>query len=153
MRARTLHLDRDAGAAFGLEHGLVGIGDRLPERPRTLQAAVAAAIAAHGEKAGRMLHRFAELPTGTLVWTWADDRFHLGRIDGAWRYEDGPEARAVGIHHVRPALWLERPFGEDEAPAAVVATFARGGRNLQRIHGAAAKRRTAELWQAEHRAR
>jgi hypothetical protein len=39
--------------------------------------------------------------------------------------------------------------GDDEVPAAVVATFARGGRNLQRIHDADAERRTAELW-AEH---
>jgi hypothetical protein len=50
---------------------------------------------------------------------------------------------------VRPAQWLERPFADDEVPAAVARTFARGGRNLQRIHDADAERRTAELW-AEH---
>jgi len=33
-------------------------------------------------------------------------------------------------------------------PADVAATFARGGRNLQRTHGAAVERRTAELWAA-----
>lgn len=52
----------------------------------------------------------------------------------------------VGIHNVRPAQWLPRPFGEDEVPPGVSATFARGGRNLQRTHDAAAERRTAELW-------
>jgi hypothetical protein len=128
MRARAIDVDRGAGAAFGLERGLVGIGDD------------------QGAKAERMLRRFAELPDGTFVWTWTDDRFHLGKIDGPWRYMDDAQARAVGIHHVRPAVWLERPFGEDEAPAAVVETFARGGRNLQRIRSEAAERRTAELW-------
>jgi len=43
---------------------------------------------------------------------------------------------------------LERPFGEDEVPAAVAETFARGGRNLQRTHDATAERRTAALWDA-----
>ena len=57
-------------------------------------------------------------------------------------------ASAVGIHHVRPALWLHRVFGPDEIPAAVVATFARGGRNFQRIHDQVAERRSAELWVA-----
>jgi hypothetical protein len=47
---------------------------------------------------------------------------------------------------VRAADWLERPFGEDEVPAGVAATFARAGRNFQRTHGDAVERRTAELW-------
>jgi hypothetical protein len=33
-------------------------------------------------------------------------------------------------------------------PVAVAATFARGGRNFQRTHDAAAERRTVELWEA-----
>ena len=77
-----------------------------------------------------------------------DGAYHLGRIAGPWRYEDSRGARDVGIHHVRPARWLDRPFGPDEVPAAVAETFARGGRNLQRTHSAAAERRTAELWEA-----
>ena len=52
----------------------------------------------------------------------------------------------MGLRHVRPATWLDRPLREDEVPSAVVATFARGGRNLQRTHDAAAERLTAELW-------
>jgi len=40
-------------------------------------------------------------------------------------------------------VWLDRPFGPDEVPVAVAATFARGGRNFQRTHDAAAERRTA----------
>ena len=131
MRAR----DRDdvpagAGAEYGLQAGVVGIGP-----------------AADGEKPRRMLRRFADLPEGTFVWT--RDRagmFHLGRIAGPCRDDDGPDARRVGIRHVRPTTWLDRPFAEPEVPPAVAATFARGGRNLQRTHSAAAERRTAQLW-------
>jgi len=68
------------------------------------------------------------------------------RIAGPWRYDDSSHARAVGIHHVRQTLWLDRPFGKDDVPAAVAATFARGGRNLQRIHSGPAEVRTVQLW-------
>jgi hypothetical protein len=147
MRAGELDVPAGLGAEHGLRHGVVGIGDALAAPPATLDDAVEAAAAAHGEKAARMLRRFAELPDGAFVWTRATDgAYHLGRVSGPWRYDDSPAARAVGIHHVRPAEWLDRPFGEDEVPAAVAATFARGGRNLQRTHGAAAEARTAELW-------
>jgi hypothetical protein len=149
MRARDRELDAFVGALYGVRHGLVGTGDALARPPATLDEAIAAAADQHGAKAGRMLEAFAELPDGTLVWTRvADGVYHLGRIAGPWRYDDSPPARDVGIHHVRPARWLERPFGEDEVPSAVAATFARGGRNLQRTRDAPAERRTAELLDA-----
>ncbi len=124
MRARELDLPPGAGADVGLAHDLVGIGD----------------------VAGRAVARFAELPDGTFVWTRSSDGlFHLGRIAGP--RADGPEAAlAVGLRHVRPANWLDRPLREEEVPSAVAATFARGGRNLQRTHDADAERLTAELW-------
>src|SRR5438067_2505472 len=149
MRARAVDVSAGAGAEYGVEHGLVGMGDALPAAPATLDEAITGARRAHGDKAARMLRRFADLPEGTLVWT--RDRagaYHLGRIAGPWRYDDSPAARAVGIHQVRPAHWLDRPFGEDEVPAGIAETLARGGRNLQRMHGAASERRTAELWEA-----
>lgn len=55
------------------------------------------------------------------------------------------------IHHVRPAAWLDRPFRDDEAPAGVRATFARSGRDLQRIGDAATVRRTAVRWEEHSR--
>src|SRR5436190_23714466 len=150
MRARTRDdVPAGAGAEHGLEHGVVGTGDALPQVPATLDEAVAAAARTHGAKAGRMLRAFAELPEGTFVWTRATDgAYHLGRIAGPWCYDDSPGARRVGIHHVRPARWLDRPFGEGEVPAAVAETFARGWRNLQRTRSDAAARRTGELWEA-----
>src|SRR3954451_25443319 len=101
------------GARFGLRHGVVGIGDTP------------------GEKGARMVRALADLPDGTFVWTRTEDGlYHLGRVSGAYRGDDSGAAREVGIHHVRPAEWIDRPFGPDEVPGAVAATFARGGRNL-----------------------
>ncbi|HWT91368.1 MAG TPA: hypothetical protein VN238_00085 [Solirubrobacteraceae bacterium] len=149
MRAR----DRDdvpagAGAELGVAHGVVGIGDVLRGgAPAGLDEAVARAVEEHGAKAGRMLERFAGLPDGTLVWTCdAGGGFWLGRIDGPWRYDDGgAAAREAGLPHLRPAVWLDRRMGPDDVPAAVRATFGRGGRNLQRIRDAEAERVSAAL--------
>lgn len=126
MRARDRDAPVFAGARFGVEKGLVGIG----ETP--------------GDKGGRMLARFADLPEGTFVWTrTGEDEYHLGCIAGPYRYEPLGEA---GILHVRPARWVA--IDAADVPPAVSATFARGGRNLQRTHDADAERLTAELWGA-----
>ena len=147
MRARDRDAAPGAGAAFGLRHGVVGIGDALAARPATIGEAIEAAAAQHGEKAARMLRGFAGVPDGAFVWTRAaDDGYRLGQIAGPWRYDDSAAASAVGIHHVRPTTWLDRPIGDDAVPAAVAHTFARGGRNFQRIHDGPAERRTAVLW-------
>ena len=60
--------------------------------------------------------------------------------------DDGADARAVGIHHIRSARWLARAIAPDVVPAAVSESFARGGRNLQRINDDFAASRTLELW-------
>jgi hypothetical protein len=129
MPAPIFRAPMRADARRALRQGLVGIRE-VP-----------------GEKGERMLRRFAGLPDGTYVWTRTDDdgMYHLGRIAGEYRYDE------AGLHHVRPADWLERPFAEDEVPPAVAATFARGGGNLQRTHDAAAERRTEELWKSRAR--
>jgi hypothetical protein len=147
MRARDRDLPAGAGASFGLEHGLVGIGDALDAAPATIDDAIEAAGATHGPKAARMLERFADLPEGAFVWTEGPDGgYHLGRITGPWRYEDSPAARAVGIHHVRPVRWLGPAIDDREVPAGVAHTFSRGGRNFQRTHDREAERETAALW-------
>ena len=140
MRARDRDLPPGAGAAFALAAGVVGIYGALDAVPVSLDAAVEAVARVHGEKAGRMVRGLAKVPVGSLVWTRTDDAYFVGRVDGPWRYDDSPAAREVGIHHVRPTTWLDRPFGEHEVPTAVAATFARGGRNFQRIHDDAAAR-------------
>ena len=124
MRARARDAPPGCGAEYGVAHGIVGIGDTAEAR----------------------INRFAAVPDGAFVWTRdTDGSYWVGRITGPLR----TAARdAAGLTHVRPADWLDRPFGEHEVPAGVAATFARGGRNFQRTHGDAVERRTAELWLA-----
>lgn len=112
MRSR----ERDEpGADYCLDRGLVGIGP------------------GQGPKAERMRAAFAAVPEGTTVWTREPGgAFRRGTIAGPCR-EDAGAAEAVGLPYVRPAEWVERGFAEDEVPAGVAASFARGGRNFQRI--------------------
>lgn len=147
MRARDRDCPPGAGADFGVAHGVVGTGDVLDVVPATVDEAVAAATDRHGEKAGRMLRGFAAIPDGAFVWTrHGDGHFRLGRVAGAWRYDDSAAAHGVGMHHVRPAEWLPIAFEEDRVPAGVRATFDHGGRNLQRTHDEDAERATVALW-------
>jgi len=129
MRARDLDLPAGAGADYGLAAGIVGIGPGV------------------GEKAARMLHRFATVPAGSFVWTRASaGSYHLGQISGDLREDRSPAAVSVGLVHVRATTWLARAFDETEVPRAVADTFARGGRNFQRTHDGEAERMTAEIW-------
>ena len=75
------------------------------------------------------------MATGSTGW---------GASPGPNFYDTGGES--VDLVHVRRCVWREHPVLESQAPAAVVATFGRGGRNFQQIHddhvGAASER----LW-------
>jgi hypothetical protein len=124
MRAREQDVPAGVGAEHGLAHMLVAIGDTHEARIR----------------------RFAAAPDGAFVWTRdTDGTYWVGRITGPIR---PAERNAAGLTHARPVDWLDRPFGEDDVPPGVAATFARGGRNFQRTHGDAVERRTAHLWAA-----
>lgn len=138
MRARDRpEVPAGAGAAFGLRHRLVGIGGWLVPPPSTLPEAVLAVTATAGAGAAQRLARFAALPAGDLVWTRdIDGTFRVGRVTGPWRYVTAPAADRCGIHHVRPTAWAPRAVVRDTVPAAVLAAFARGGLNLQRIRAA-----------------
>jgi hypothetical protein len=127
MRARAHDALPGAGAEHGVARGVVGIGDALEARIR----------------------RFAAVPVGAFVWTRdTDGMYWVGRLAGPLGPADAAAHEVAGLTHVRAAEWLDRPFGEDEVPVAVAATFARGGRNFQRTHGDAVERRTAEIWSA-----
>lgn len=147
MRARSVAAPAGSAAARGLATGTVGIGEPLARAPRNLDAAVEATDDEHGAKAARMLERFSALEDGTLCWTRdPDGLLHLGMLAGPWRYDAAAAARAAGIVHVRPVRWLDRPWAPEEVPDGVLASFARGGRNLQAIRDPGAARRSAELW-------
>lgn len=138
MRARSLDIDQFAGARHGVSNGVVGIGEPVSRKPESLSEAILLSSDEHGEKAGRMLVRFAELPPDTMVWTQTGpEEFRLGRIRGDWFHDDSLSARATGIANARPAEWLDRIFGPGDTPLAVIDSFGRGGRNFQRIRNQA----------------
>lgn len=139
MHSRDDAVDVAAAVAWALRQDVVGVGGRLTERTDDLDAALRAVDAAHGERVAARLRRFADAPDGTLVWTRdGEDRSWLGRVEGPWRHDVSATATRHDLQHVRPCRWTDRPLGADEVPEPVLATVARGGRNLQRIHGAEA---------------
>lgn len=150
MRARSVESGVFEGARLGTERSIVGIGERLSEVPTTLDQAILSTADEHSDKAARMLARFAGLPEGSLVWTrTSDDAFRLGRITGPWWYDDSEAADRTGIHQVRTADWIPRDFHVDTTPDAVIDTFNRGGKNLQRIRSQQAEQDSERLWQKD----
>lgn len=93
----------------------------------------------------RRIERFADAADGSFVWTRdPDGQYWLGRLGGPYFYDaDGAD---VDLTHVRPCRWRTAPVAESVAPAAVVATFGRGGRNFQMVHDDAVGEETARLW-------
>lgn len=146
MRSRDDGVPEGAGAERALRTRVCGLGGRLATPPRRLEDALAAAAEEHDERLARRLERFAEAPDGAYVWTRdADGAYWLGRLAGPWRYDDSPEAVAADLVHVRDCGWRAAPIEEHRVPPAVRATFARGGRNWQRIRSRAAFDETAAL--------
>jgi hypothetical protein len=135
MRSRLLE-DDGAAVERALGLGVVGLGGRLSATPHDLADAVARTAAEHGERTAARLERFAAASDGDLVWTRdASGTYFRGVLAGPWRYDDAPAAVAVDLVHLRPCSW------EPAAPPdAVLATFARGGRNWQRIRALGGRR-------------
>lgn len=127
MRSRRADVDPAATLARARALNLVGFGD--------------------GPGVARRVERFAAVADGSFVWTRdPDGLFWLGRVDGAYFYDDDTRAAAVDLVHVRPCRWRVKPFLEPQVPSAVVATFGRGGRNFQQTHDPAVGAQTERLW-------
>lgn len=144
MRSHDDRVPAGAAVARGLELGLCGLGGRLPHAPGSLEEAVAAAGDVHDDRLARRVRRFADAPAGAFVWTRTDEDYSLGRLRGPWRYDETAGAEAADLVHVRDCEW--RPVDLPLVPAGVRATFARGGRNWQRIRSTDAFRATERLW-------
>jgi len=133
MRSRDDAVDPVLALERAFALGVVGMGGRLARPPGSLAEALAE-LSAADERAARRLERFAALAEGEEVWTRdVDGQYRHGVITGPWRYDAAPGAWVADLVHVRAARWDDEALDEVAAPAAVVATFARGGRNLQRI--------------------
>jgi hypothetical protein len=130
MRSRREDVDFGATIERALTLGLCGFGE-----------------AADDGRSARRVERFAEVDKGSLVWTRdTDGLYWLGRIVGPYFYDTSDDAAAVDLVHVRESRWLAEPLLEPTVPAAVVATFNRGGRNFQQTHDAAVGAESQRLW-------
>jgi hypothetical protein len=110
--------------------------------------------AAEDPRFDRRVARFTEVADGSYAWTLdVDGLYRLGRIDGPYRHDASAAAAAVDLVHVRACTWLPDPLTEAAVPAAVVATFARGGRNFQQTHDAAVGSETERIWAARQTGR
>lgn len=132
MRSRRDDIDPQAAIDRALATGVVGFGD-----------------AGFNERLARRVERFADVADGSFVWTRdADGLFWLGRINGPYRRDDDAVAVAVDLVHIRPCRWLTEPLVESDTPPAVLATFARGGRNFQQTHSPDVGPQTERIWNA-----
>jgi hypothetical protein len=147
MRSRDDAVPRGVGPERALELGICGIGGRLEPAPGSLAEALVSADAQSGIRLAWRIERFAKAPIGAFVWTRdVDGLTYLGRIAGPWAYDPEEDAAAADLVHVRRCEWLAEPIDQAQVPGGVRATFARGGRNWQRIHDDDAERLSAGLW-------
>jgi hypothetical protein len=131
MRSRRDDVDPALAVARALRLGLVGVGGRLAVAPGTLEGALAATYDEHGERAAARLRRFAAVEAGAQVWTRDDEGlYRVGEVTGPWRYDTSAEAWVADLVHVRDCSWSAPA---DVVPGAVLATYARGGRNFQQV--------------------
>ncbi|WP_120309063.1 GAF domain-containing protein [Mycolicibacterium celeriflavum] len=130
MRSRRDDIDPQGAVDRALESGLVGFGDT-----------------GFDDRSARRIARFADIEDGSFVWTRdADGLFWVGRIGGPYRRDDDADAVAVDLVHVRPCRWLAEPILQSDVPAAVLATFGRGGRNFQQTHSPDVGKQTERIW-------
>lgn len=145
MRSRLDDVDPALAVERALACGLCGVGGRLPRSPADLADALDLTAQAFDGRAAGRLRRFAEAPEGAFVWTRDRDGGHyVGRLTGGWRYDDTTAALAADLVHVRDCTW--HAVGVAEVPAAVRHTFARGGRNFQRVHDDAVSAESTRAW-------
>jgi len=128
MRSRRDDIDPGAALDRALAQGVCGMGEALDPR------------------AERRLERLAAAPLEAFVWARTPDgATYVGRLRGPLRYDaDGAE---IDLVNVRDTDWILEPVDPALVPAGVAHTFARGGRNFQRIHTEGVEPQTAALWE------
>ena len=128
MRSRRDDIDVAATIERALTLGLCGFGEPVRDSRRRVD-------------------RFADVEQGSFVWTRDPDGLYwLGRLSGPYFYDTDDAAKAVDLVHVRECDWLPKPMLEPEVPAAVIATFRRGGRNFQQTHDPSVGSESQRLW-------
>lgn len=148
---RTLQVDNGTAAEWAVSTGVVGLDGAVRSPVGDLQDVLATVDLELDERTARRIRRFTLAPAGSLVWT--RDRsggLHLGRLGGGQRYAHDADAQQLGLPHQRDCDWAAGPVPVGLVPAAVIETFARGGRNWQQIRADGGA--SALLWEQLDRA-
>lgn len=147
MRSRRSDVEPGAAVERALRLGLCGMGGVLDEPPSNTADALVALRSQYDERWAARVERFAAAEDGSLVWTRdIDGLYWLGTISGQWRYDASDAAQRADLVHVRDCRWLSTPTAAQHVPAGVLASFARGGKNWQRIHAPGAYPESMRLW-------
>ena len=154
MRSRRVDVDEGAAGERALTLGVCGLGGPLLDPPPATVSDAVGRIAADGDdRLAARLARFADAPDGAFVWTSDPDGLvWLGRLRGGWYYDADAAAAEADLIHVRPCQWMSAPVAERRVPAGVRVTFARGGKNWQRIRSADVFEASTRLWEDGTRA-
>ncbi len=134
MRSRRDDVDFGATIERALARGLCGFG----------------ATGAIGRTCGPPHRAVPRCRRGSFVWTrdpeWAVlARSHRRSVLLRQRWRAPPSTSSTSAN----ADWLAAPLLEQPVPAAVVATFRRGGRNFQQTHERPSAQRVEHLGRAE----
>lgn len=144
---RSPSADDGSAVDWAIAAGVVGLDGALGARVDDFDEMLAVANHELDERTTRRILRFAQTPTGSLVWTYdSSGGLHLGRLHGDWRYDPGDVARRLGLPHQRACDWANGPVPYALVPVSVIEAFARGGRNWQRIRAAGASEASVRLW-------
>ncbi|MBY4037092.1 GAF domain-containing protein [Rhodococcus fascians] len=109
-------------------------------------------MSANDERSLRRVERFEQVADRSFVWTRTEHgEYFLGRITGPLREDHSADAVASNLTFVRDCEWIGEPVPERDVPAAILRTFARGGRNFQQTHDPQVGAESASVWRARGR--
>jgi hypothetical protein len=146
LRSGNPEVDHERQVAYALKEKVVGPGWGLKPPPRSIDRAVER-LRRISKSGADTVRRFADAPTGSLVWSRdLTGRYLLGQLVGEWRYDPSPEAAEVDLANQRQVRWARRSVLDDEVPAAVVRAWAGRGTSFHRIHNEGAQKLTVRLY-------
>jgi hypothetical protein len=89
-----------------------------------------------------------DVAVGDYVWTREPSgRYRVGRIAGAYRYDDSDEARRLDLHQVRPTTWAPDSLDELQVPGDVLRAFTGPGQSIVRVPHPPALRLTGPIFE------
>jgi hypothetical protein len=156
LRSLKPGVDHQDQVDHNFDDGIVGIGWGIEALPSgaSLKEVLEAIASYPGwtKDAVHTVRRFGEdAEIGDYIWTRdLHGRFRLGRITGAYRYENTELAKRTDTHQVRDCDWANQPLGDLEVPGAVIRGFVGTSTSFSRMWDEGARTYTAWLWEKIH---